>query len=339
MSGEQNATTLPTPGDIGAALRLAASLGATLPTPGSGNTALLWETLASIAAVDLGIVRAVEPHLDAIAILGQWRDSDSSSQNLGIGASASWGVFAAEGSAPLTAIPPTDASETGWTLTGTKPWCSLAGVLDAALVSATLPDGSRRLFAVNLALPGVRVAESGWLARGLTEIPSGPVTFDNVPAVAIGDAGWYLDRPGFSWGAIGVAACWFGGAVGIGRTLFEAARAKPGDPFLLMHLGAVDELLQSSRRALREAAELVDAGEATGPAGKLLSRRVRATVVRASEEILDRAAHALGPAPLAMDAAHAKRVADLQLYLRQDHAEKDLAALGGKLLDAGVVPW
>ena len=31
----------------------------------------------------------------------------------------------------------------------------------------------------------------------------------------------------------------------------------------------------------------------------------------------------MGPAPLAMDATHAKRIADLQLYIRQHHAEKD----------------
>ena len=38
--------------------------------------------------------------------------------------------------------------------------------------------------------------------------------------------------------------------------------------------------------------------------------------------------HALGPGPLAMDAEHAARVADLTLYVRQHHAERDLAALG-----------
>ena len=38
--------------------------------------------------------------------------------------------------------------------------------------------------------------------------------------------------------------------------------------------------------------------------------------------------YALGPAPLALDPVHAARVADLTLYLRQHHAERDLAALG-----------
>jgi hypothetical protein len=49
--------------------------------------------------------------------------------------------------------------------------------------------------------------------------------------------------------------------------------------------------------------------------------------------VLERVGHALGPAPLARDERHARRVADLQLYLRQHHAERDEAALGRAVLD------
>jgi hypothetical protein len=47
----------------------------------------------------------------------------------------------------------------------------------------------------------------------------------------------------------------------------------------------------------------------------------------------------MGPAPLAMDANHAKRVADLQLYIRQHHGEKDDASLGTALAAVGTPPW
>ena len=122
--------------------------------------------------------------------------------------------------------------------------------------------------------------------------------------------------------------------MGIARSVHAAARSKP-NPFLLAHLGAIDELVESSRRALAEAAELIDTAD---PAPALLAKRVRATVARACDEIILRAGHALGPAPLALDAAHAKRVADLQLYVRQHHAERDDASLGRAV--AGVEsPW
>ena len=301
------------PDDVEGALALARELGA---LPGR-STRDRWEILATIAAHDLGVARAIEPHLDAASILEQAGHPAPE---------GSWGVFAAEGGDdPLAAAEASGA----WSLSGTKPWCSLADRLDAALVTA---DG--RLFAVDLAHPGVKVLPTPWVARGLSEIPSGPVHFDAVPATPVGEPGWYLSRPGFAWGGIGVAACWYGGAVGIGRTVHAAAVAKP-NPYLLEHLGAIDELLQSSRRALAEAAELIETGD---PEPRLLAKRVRATVARACEEVVLRSGRALGPAPLALDAAHAKRVADLQLYVRQHHAERDLASLGEGIV-AGDAPW
>ncbi len=56
--------------------------------------------------------------------------------------------------------------------------------------------------------------------------------------------------------------------------------------------------------------------------------RVRAAVEDAAGEVLRRVGRALGAAPLGHDAVHARAVADLTVYLRQHHAERDLAALG-----------
>jgi alkylation response protein AidB-like acyl-CoA dehydrogenase len=316
--------------------------------PGTGTTAALWEALATIASVDLGAVRAVEPHLDAVAILAQ--APEGALPAVASAPECTWGVFAAEGGPfPLTATRTDTGNGNGtgngteagsWTLTGTKPWCSLADRLSAALVTAHLGDGSRALFAVDLSDPGVRTDTGGWFARGLSEIPSGPVEFTAVPAYPVGEAQWYLDRPGFSWGGIGVAACWYGGAVGLARSVFAAARTRDAvDPLLAMHLGAIDEQLQTARRALAEAAELVDHGRISGAFGKQVTHRVRATVALACENILTRVGHALGPAPLAQDDTHSKRVADLQLYIRQHHAEKDQASLGSSLARTGVTPW
>lgn len=324
------------PRDVPAALETALLLAERGALPGSGATAALWEALATLASIDLGAARAAEPHLDAVAILDQAPSGELPPVSSSDG--CTWGVFAAEGgTAPLTA----STTATGqWELTGTKPWCSLADRLSAALVTAHLGDGRRGLFAVDLADPGVRVETGAWHARGLTEIPSGPVEFRAVRAYPVGDAQWYLERPGFSWGGIGVAACWYGGAVGLARTLFAAATHRDAvDPLLAMHLGAVDEQLQSARRALAEAAALVDDGRVGGAYGKQVAHRVRATVARACEDVLARVAHALGPAPLAQDAEHSKRVADLQLYIRQHHGEKDQASLGTALLRAEVAPW
>ncbi len=311
--------TLPEiPRTLPEALAHAERVGRELSSPGNGKTRPLWEHLATLAAVDLGVARAVEPHLDACAIFTQ--------AGLPLPA-GTWGVFAAEGGTqPLRAT----REAQGWVLSGEKPWCSLAGQLDGALVTAHTPDG-RGLFAVDLKHRGVRVLDGRWKARGLAEIPSGPVQFDSVPATAVGDPGWYLERDGFWWGGIGVAACWYGGAVGIARTLGEVARDKP-DPHRSAHLGAIDTMLHACRLALLDAAAAIDTDrEVNGP---LLAHRVRGLVARSCEEVLMRAGHALGPAPLALDEAHAKRVSDLALYIRQHHAERDEAAQGALLVEA-----
>ncbi|MET0434019.1 MAG: acyl-CoA dehydrogenase family protein [Cellulomonas sp.] len=312
--------------------------------PGAGSTAALWELLATLAAHDLAVARAVEPHLDARAIL------DQAGRTGAVEATATtWGVYAAEGPGPaLTAT----AVDDGWLLEGTKPWCSLAGDLDAALVTARLADDDARrgLFAVDLRAPEVQPVDAPWPSRGLAEIPSTPVRFDRARATLVAEGAWYLDRPGFWWGAIGVAACWFGGAVGVARRLHAHAAARPDDRLLAMHLGAVDERLAAARVVLADAAARVDASgaatrggldpepEEARAAGRVLAKRVRATVGRTCEDVLRLAGHALGPGPLTQEPEHAKRVADLEVYVRQQHAERDDASLGG-LLAAGPAPW
>lgn len=310
------------PGTVRAALELAQELTPIAATLGAGNTRAVWETLATISAHDLGIARAIEPHLDAAAILFQ------SGQRA---PSGSWGVYAAEGGGePLRALSRSD----GWVLDGIKPWCSLAEQLDHALITARTEHGERRLFSVDLRHPSVQPHAGAWHPRGLTEIPSAPVTFHETPAQPIGQPEWYLKRSGFWWGGIGVAACWFGGAVGIARTVLTSVKQTP---HTLAHLGAIDTLLHACRLALEDAARQVDHSE--GVQGALLAQRVRGLVARSCEEIIMRAGHATGPGPLTSDAHHAKQIADLQLYIRQHHAERDDESHGKLLTDTAGPPW
>jgi alkylation response protein AidB-like acyl-CoA dehydrogenase len=312
--------------DVAAALDLAREAGQRLPMPGGGTTYRRWQLLAGLARANLTAARVVEPHVDALAILDEAEILTVADRDL------TWGVFAAE--APDTRL---DASRTGdgqVRLDGTKPWCSLAGLLDAALVTAHV-GAERQLFRVNLRAPGVNVrAADGWVARGLRTVTSGAVDFDRVPAEAVGAPGWYLDRPGFAWGGAGVAACWYGGARALADALVQRA-AKNDDPLLDLHVGTVDAALHAARVTLRDAAATIDAGSAAGPAGRLVAERVRAVVTWSAELTLAHVGRALGPAPLAFDLVHAARVADLELYLRQHHGERDLALLGALVARAG----
>jgi alkylation response protein AidB-like acyl-CoA dehydrogenase len=228
-----------------------------------------------------------------------------------------------------------DARQVGdnWLLTGTKPWCSLADRLSHALITAHTGEGTRRLFAISLRGATIRATADVCVAQGLVNVPSGPIVLEDCAAVPVGPDGWYLRRPGFAWGGIGVAACWYGGAVGIARTLRNAMSSKPPDQIATMHLGAVDAALTAALAVLGAAAAQIDGGSVTAAEASLLAGRVRAVVASAAEEVIIRAGHALGPAPLALDERHARRIADLSLYLRQHHAERDEAALGRAVLE------
>jgi len=310
--------------DIPAALQLAAQYGRQLPLPGGGQSAGRWAVLADVARQNLTVARVLEAHSDALAILAE------AGQDAPDG---TWGVFAAESAQHrLLAAPGPGPGQV--LLTGVKPWCSLAGQLDSALVTAHAGQ-ERQLFRVSLRHPSVTVDPPGaWVARGLRTVTSQPVRFDATPAAAVGGPGWYLTRPGFAWGAIGVAACWLGGARGLQDTLLRASAGREGE-LAALHAGIVDAALYAAEAALASAACDLDAGRADGRDGDLLALRVRAVIAEAAEQTIRQVGHALGPAPLAFDEEHARRVADLELYVRQHHAERDLARLGAAVIARG----
>ncbi|MGV8847500.1 acyl-CoA dehydrogenase [Tessaracoccus sp.] len=319
-------------GDPATALRLAPRVAAVLPLPGGGDTLRLWQAMAEVGAIDLSVARTLEPHLDAIAILDQARSVDPS---LHVPAGTTWGVFAAEG--PQQRLKASGSDEIH--LSGRKPWCSLAGQLDMALVTAWTSQRQRRLFAVDLHHRGVHVSDDNWASRGLSGVTSVAVEFDDVPATPVGPDGWYLERPGFAWGGIGVAAVWWGGAAGLARSMMEAANRRAPDQVARMLLGGADGALHAAAATLEAAARAVDDGRLSSTHAWPGTLRIRHIVHDACESVLRAAAHSLGPGPLTGDEDHARRVSDLEVYIRQDKAERDEVAIGDGLLAGMAATW
>ena len=290
-----------------------------LPLPGAGATAQRWHRLAELTAIDVVAGRLAEAHTDAVAILAELTAPEPKRDQL-------WGVWAAESRDAVLS-----AREDGKsvTLDGTKPWCSGAGLCTHALVTARLDSGERGLFAVELDHDSVRALPSTWRNTGMAESDTRSVQFSGTPAVGVGEPGNYLSRPGFWHGAVGVSACWLGGAQAVAAPLYERADDESTDPHLLAHLGAVDAALAAAEAVLVSAAGEIDADPLNRKGtAELIARRARAVVETAVEEAIRRTARALGPAPLCQDAQHARRVADLTIYVRQSHAERDLEQLG-----------
>ena len=298
-----------------------------LPFPGSGRTLERWQMLASVAAHDLSLVKFFEGHTDALAILAELGGADAPE-------GSRWGTWCAE---PPNARVELVADAAGqWALHGTKAWCSGAHTVTHAVVSAWNAAGEPCLAAVALRQPSVVVSDSGWDAVGMAATRSVDVHFDGALALPVGGPGDYVARPGFWQGGAGIAACWYGGAAGIAEMTRQRCGPQP-DAHRLAHLGAIDVALAGAAAVLRETAAWID--EHPASSAQQCAARARLVVEAAATEVVARAGRALGAAPLCRDARFAKAMADLPVFLRQSHAERDLAALGASLLPPAEAPW
>ena len=323
--GDDRAGLWPAAGVARAFARAVKSGRLNLPLPGGGRTCKRWAVLAQLGEEDLSLARLAEGHTDALAILAELGAVTAPP------AGSRWGVWAAQPPGPGLM-----ASKTarGWRLDGTKQYCSGASSVTDALVTAMAPDGSR-LFAVSTRdlspVPGT------WPATGMAASDTLNVDFTDIPAEPVGSPGWYTSRPGFAHGGAGVAACWYGGARGVGHTLVTAAAERDLDPHALAHLGAVDIAMHTARAALEAAAAEIDVDpDDRENSGRRRALRVRALIEATATEVMQRVGRALGAGPLSHDEAHGRRIADLTVYLRQHHAERELAELGALVADSGT---
>ncbi len=302
-----------------------------LPLPGAGRTLDRWRALAAVAEHDLSLAKLFEGHTDALAILAEAGQPEPKRGQL-------WGMWAAE--PPQARVTFRRDGEHTCTVSGTKAWCSGARHVDAGLLTVWSSDGQGPfLAAVTLDQPGIRIDASSWRAVGMQASDSVSVAFDAVPARLIGRERFYLERPGFWQGGIGVAACWHGGASALANALWRNVQVA-GDRagwHRQMALGAVDALLSANAALLREAAAWVDANP--GASAQALALRARAATDATCERVLERVTHALGAGPLCLDAAVARTVADLPIFIRQCHAERDLAALGESVVGVAEGAW
>lgn len=294
--------------------------GMNFPLPGAGDTWARFEAFSYWAAQDLSLGRLVEGHADAMGIL-----AEAGMQPADPG--ATYGVWAARSRGDgTTARLETD----GWHLAGQKPFCSGSGLLERALVTADTADGYR-LFDIDVAHHVISTQPDSWPAVGMADSQSETLEFGGsaVPLHgAVGGADFYLERPGFWFGAIGVAACWYGGAAGLVEQLGCTLDPSSSD-LVLADFGHAVAHVEAMRHVLKDASKGIDAD----PADEQGQARLRAHVVRhavhhGALQVLEHVAGAGGARPLCHDREQGQRAADLYVYLAQHHGSQDAAELG-----------
>lgn len=294
-----------------------------LPVPRQGGTARRWAALAGWGRSNLAVARLAEGHVDAVAILVE--------AGLLAEADALYGVWAARpGGVGVELV----TDEHGRSrVHGSARFCSGARILDRALVvAATAENGSAPvLVEVELDRASAHPDPDSWRAAAMAGSDTLEVEFDGVPVDrVVGAPGWYTERPGFVAGGGGVASVWWGGAAGlVERTFGLVAGAEP-DPHKLAHLGELHALLAATHALLRDTANELDA--TPGADHRVAVASVRCAVERLCRETVDRVPRILGPAFWSADGELAGQLADLQMYVRQHHGERDHAALAAAVL-------
>lgn len=303
---------------------LQAGGGLDLPHPGRGNTAERHRRLAAIGRQDLALARLAEGHADALAILA---DAGRTPEP-----GALYAVWASETSHCSLRL---ERGTDGLRLNGSKMFCTGAGLVDQALVTVSAPE--RLLIRVDLRVNerSIRFEPNHWHTPAFRDTQTSTTNFIDTPIACedvLGDEGWYLERPGFWHGACGPASCWAGGAAGLLDYALAQAR---NDAHTLAHLGAMRAANWGMLACLDSAGNEIDAGPADQEAAFTRALSVRHLIEQACSDVLHRFLRAYGPRPIAFDAAVSKRYYELDLYLRQSHAERDLEALGQKLISRG----
>jgi hypothetical protein len=287
----------------------------------------LVEGLLRVGVTDIPLGRLVEGHVDALRILGQAGVEPRLDARYGVWASRSAGTGVA-------AV----ADGAGLRLNGTIRFASGAGILDRALVPVWVDPETHLL--VDLAVDGLPVDRSHWNTSAMRVSHSHTVTVADLvvdAAAMVGAPGFYLGRPGFLPGGVGVAAVWAGGlsrvldvAVGMleGRRVTEAQDTR---------LGRARLQLVAALTAVRTAGTRLD--ELWPDREQPTTATVIADVVAESRAVM---AHAVlaslaevrilaGPAGLAFDTDLGHALDDLGLYAAQVNVDAEAARVGKAL--------
>lgn len=304
--------------------RLIGETGTLLPLPGAGQTRSRWEVFAALGAFDLSVAKLFESHFDALAIL----------QEAGVPAHTGiYGVWASKfGGKYLRGEQ--DSRSGNWLIQGEIAFASGVSTIDHSLVPVSTPKGEILFQIPKEAIVSNEIDRSRWHTPGMQDAETAWIRVEaQLPeSQTVGDAGFYLNRPGFWAGGLGVAACWLGAAQKIFETWHLGALAKsysdPLDQAARAHAFCALKACSTQLMALANQLDGVGLSSGNGMREALMLRHLSD---RVANEVAERSARSLGPILMVGNAEHSRRVLDLQVFTRQCHGEKDLVVLAQDL--------
>lgn len=286
----------------------------------------LIEALIALGRTDVPLSRLVEGHIDAQRILTQAGGSPVPDSLYAVWASRSH----------ATGITARRADDS-WCLSGTLRFASGAGVVDRALLPVWLDADTHLLLDVEVG--DWPVDESAWQTTAMVVSRSHTIVLADVSVSAraqVGDVGFYLGRPGFFPGGVGVAAVWAGGAARLADLVAQHLAGAPPSTRRSLRLGHLRTELATAHALVLTAGRALASAERSGSAGSVdglraLATETRAGVAAAVRRLVEQVRTVAGPAGLAYALDLTRAVDDLDLFVAQQNSDADAEYLGEPL--------
>jgi alkylation response protein AidB-like acyl-CoA dehydrogenase len=293
----------------------------------------LLRVLREIGRGSLPVGRLYEGHVNALELvqlygtpaqIGRWAAETR--------AGLRFGVWAADDrDAPVRFAP--DGTG-GGVLHGAKNFCSGAGAIERAIVSAEQADGALVLLVVAMDAAAARVDHNWWQPFGMGPSVSGRVVFDGLHVRGedlIGAPGDYLREPHFRGGAVRFAAVHQGGAEALFDAVRDYLRPQRDDPLVQARCAELAIAVRSGALWIEQAArawQQTDDDETLAAFADL----VRSALLELCTRALALAERALGASAFVAPQPFARLVRDLTMYLHQPAPDRALTTAGRYLL-------
>lgn len=296
-----------------------------------GGAVALFDLLRFLGRGNLAVGRIFEGHVNAVKLISLFGKEDQiehAAQDLAAGhLFGIWNAEAANGvrflEAPATV------------LTGIKVFCSAAGQVSRALITAKEESGMQMLL-IPLE-PGARVLPSSLSLHGMRATQTAGIDFDglNVPPDAfIGGPADYLSEPAFSGGAWRTATVTLGGLDAlIEETRRQlVARKRHTDPHQLSRMGQVLIARESARLWIERAARVEESALPTADITGYINL-ARIALESATFDIIRMVQRSLGLAAFLKSNPVERLMRDLATYLRQPAADEALTEAGAWFIE------
>jgi len=214
----------------------------------------------------------------------------------------------------------------GWVLAGRKTFCSGAGTVTRALITAAGAEPGSQMILVPMDRVDVGIDRSFWQPLGMEASDSFAVAFDGVTVARdalVGRGGDYERQPWFGAGAARFVAVQAGGTARLVDELVAfVTRRGGGDAVAVTRLGECVVAARGADLWVRACADAWAAFDAESDSARERELQctvdaARTAVERAALDVMERVERAVGARGLLASEPFAALIRDLRMYLRQ----------------------